>query len=122
MAYIDGFVVPVLPGQRDAYVEMARNAADIFREHGAIRVVECLSDDVPHGKVTDFYRAVAAKEEETIAFSWIVWPSKEARDAGMAKVMADDRMNPKDAMPFDLQRIIFGGFVVAVDTDEGEGQ
>ena len=121
MAYIDGFVVPVLPGQREAYVAMARNAADIFREHGAIRVVECLSDDVPHGKVTDFYRAVAAKEDETIAFSWIVWPSKEARDAGMAKVMADDRM-PKDAMPFDMQRIIFGGFTVALDTDEGEGR
>jgi uncharacterized protein YbaA (DUF1428 family) len=121
MAYVDGFVVPVLPGQREAYVQMARNAAAIFREHGATRVVECLSDDVPHGKVTDFYRAVAAEEGETIAFSWIAWPSKEARDAGMAKVMADQRM---DAMkpPFDMQRIIFGGFVVALDTDEGEGQ
>ena len=116
MAYIDGFVIPVLPGQRDAYVEMARNAAGIFIEHGAIRVVESLSDDVPHGKVTDFYRSVAAKDDESIAFSWIVWPSKDARDAGMAKVMADDRMGPKDSMPFDMKRMIFGGFEMVLDT------
>jgi len=117
MAYIDGFVVPVLPGKREAYVEMARDAAKIFQEHGALRVVETLSDDVPHGKVTDFYRAVAAEEGETVAFSWIVWPSKAARDAGMAKVMADERMKPKGGMPFDMQRIIFGGFDVVLDTD-----
>ena len=117
MAYIDGFVVPVLPGQREAYVTMARNAADIFREHGATRVVECLSDDVPHGKVTDFYRAVAAEEGETIAFSWIVWPSREARDAGMAKVMDDPRMQSLGDMPFDTRRMIFGGFQVVLDTN-----
>lgn len=115
MAYVDGFVAPVLAGKREAYAEMAKAAAKVFLEHGAIQVVECLSDDVPHGKVTDFYRAVAAKEDETINFSWIVWPSKEARDAGMAKVMADERM-PSDDMPFDMQRIIFGGFEVVLDT------
>lgn len=118
MAYIDGFVAPVLPGKRDDYAKMARDAAGIFLEHGAIQVVESLSDDVPHGKVTDFYRAVAAKDDETIAFSWIVWPSKAARDAGMAKVMADDRMPGKD-MPFDMQRIIFGGFDMVLDTNAG---
>jgi uncharacterized protein YbaA (DUF1428 family) len=117
MAYVDGFVAPVLPGKRDAYAEMARDASKIFLEHGATQVVETLSDDVPHGKVTDFYRAVAAKEEETIAFSWIVWPSKAARDAGMAKVMADERMKPNGGMPFDTQRMIFGGFDVVLDTD-----
>lgn len=116
MAYIDGFVAPVLPGKRDAYAQMARDAAKIFLEHGAIQVVESLGDDVPHGKVTDFYRAVAAKDDETVAFSWIVWPSKDARDAGMAKVMADERMKQNKDMPFDMQRIIFGGFEVVLDT------
>ena len=120
MAYIDGFVAPVLPGKREAYAEMAREASKIFLEHGATQVVESLSDDVPHGKVTDFYRAVAAEEEEAVAFSWIVWPSKEARDAGMAKVMADERMKPgAKEMPFDMQRMIFGGFKVVLDTKAG---
>jgi uncharacterized protein YbaA (DUF1428 family) len=116
MTYIDGFVAPVFPGRREGYVEVATSAAPIFLEHGAIQVVETLSDDVPHGKVTDLYRAVAAKDDETIAFSWIVWPSKAARDAGMAKVMADERMKDQD-MPFDMQRMIFGGFEVVLDTN-----
>jgi len=120
MAYIDGFVAPVLPGKREGYVEMVRAAAKIFLEHGALQVVETLSDDVPHGKLTDFYRAVAAKEDEAINFSWIVWPSKEARNEGMAKVMADERMQPGAMeMPFDMQRIIFGGFEVVLDTKAG---
>jgi len=119
MAYIDGFVAPVLPGKREAYAQLAREASKIFLEHGAIQVVESLSDDVPHGKVTDFYRAIAAEENEAIAFSWIVWPSKEARDAGMAKVMADDRMKPGAEMPFDMKRMIFGGYEVVLDTNAG---
>jgi len=116
MAYIDGFVAPVLPGKREAYADLAREAAKVFLDHGAIQVVECLSDDVPHGKVTDFYRAVAASDDETINFSWIVWPSRQARDDGMARVMADPRMQPQGEMPFDMQRIIFGGFEVVLDT------
>jgi len=119
MAYIDGFVAPVLPGKREAYAQLAHEASGIFLEHGATQVVESLSDDVPHGKVTDFYRAVAAEEDEAIAFSWIVWPSKEARDAGMAKVMADDRMKPGAEMPFDTKRMIFGGFDMVLDTNAG---
>lgn len=119
MAYIDGFVIPILPGKREAYLALARTASGIFVEHGATQVVETLSDDVPHGKMTDFYRAVAAEEGETIVFSWIVWPSKDARNAGMAKVMADDRMKPDDDMPFDMKRMIFGGFEIVVDTKAG---
>lgn len=116
MAYIDGFVAPVLPGKRDAYIEMARRAAAVFLDHGATQVVECLSDDVPHGKLTDFYRAVAARDDEIINFSWIIWSSKQARDDGMAKVMTDPRMSSRDDMPFDMQRMIFGGFEVILDT------
>jgi uncharacterized protein YbaA (DUF1428 family) len=116
MAYIDGFVVPILPGKRDAYRETAAVAAAIFLDHGALQVVESVGDDVPHGKVTDFYRAVAAEEGELVNFSWIVWPSKDARNAGMAKVMADERMKNLGEMPFDTKRMIFGGFEVILDT------
>jgi uncharacterized protein YbaA (DUF1428 family) len=110
MAYIDGFVIPVPNDKREAYRELATEAAPIFKEHGALEIVECWGDDVPHGKVTDFYRAVDAKEGETIVFSWIVWPSREARDAGNKKVMEDSRMQPGPDVPFDMQRLIFGGF------------
>ncbi|WP_116091158.1 DUF1428 domain-containing protein [Sphingomonas crusticola] len=122
MAYIDGFVVPILPGKRDAYRETAMAAAPIFLEHGALQVVESIGDDVPHGKVTDFYRAVSAEEGELVNFSWILWPSKATRNAGMAKVMADDRMKNLGEMPFDMKRMIFGGFEVILDTALAEGE
>jgi uncharacterized protein YbaA (DUF1428 family) len=118
MAYIDGFVIPVAPGKKDAYRALAKEAAAIFIEHGALRLVECWGDDVPHGKVTDFYRAVDAQEGEGLVFSWIVWPSREARDEGSAKVMADLRMQPGPEMPFDMKRLIFGGFEVLLDTGD----
>jgi uncharacterized protein YbaA (DUF1428 family) len=118
MAYIDGFVIPVAPGKKGAYRAMAAEAGKLFLEHGAQRVVECWGDDVPHGKVTDFYRAVDAQEGEGLVFSWLVWPSKEARDEGNAKMMADPRMQPSPDMPFDLKRMIFGGFEVILDSGD----
>ena len=115
--YVDGFIVPVLPGKRDAYRAMAAKAAPIFREHGATRVVEAMADDVPTGKVTDFYRAVKAEEGEVIVFSFVEWPDKAARDEGWKKVMADHRMQPgHNAMPFDGKRMIYGGFAPILDT------
>lgn len=117
MTYVDGFVIPVPAGGKDAYLKMARMAAPIFREHGALQVVECWGDDLPVGKTTDFRTAVKAEEGETVVFSWITWPSKEARDAGNAKVMADPRMQPdEDGMPFDGKRLIMGGFTAILDT------
>ena len=114
--YIDGFVAPVPEGNRDAYLAMAEKAAGIFREHGALRVVEGWGDDVPEGKVTDFFRAVKAEPGERIVFSWVEWPSKEARVAGWEKVMADERMKPDhDNMPFDGMRMFWGGFAPIVD-------
>ena len=118
MAYVDGFVIPVPPGKKDAYREMAAESAKLFLEHGAQRLVECWGDDVPHGKVTDFYGAVDAQEGEGIVFAWLVWPSKEARDEGMAKMREDERMQPSPDMPLDLKRMIFGGFEVIVDAGE----
>lgn len=115
MTYIDGFVAPVPAGNKDAYYAVAAKAAPIFQEYGAIRVVECWNDDVPVGKVNDFRTAVIAEEGEHVVFSWIEWPSKEVRDAGMAKVMADERMSSGE-MPFVGARMIYGGFSILLDT------
>ena len=111
MAYVDGFVIPVPKDKLDAYKSLARLCNDVWREHGAIDYVETIGDDVPYGTLTSFPRAVQAKDDEVIAFSWIIYDSRAARDACMAKVMADPRM--KDVMtnqPFDGKRMIFGGF------------
>jgi len=117
MSYVDGFVIPVPPGKKEAYREMAAKAAPIFREYGALQIVEAWEDDVPDGRVTDFRRAVQAQAGESIVFSWIIWPSREARDEGNKRAMADPRMQPSGAdMPFDMKRMIFGGFKPIVQT------
>ena len=116
MDYIDGFVAAVPNANKEAYITHASEAAQIFKEHGAIRLVECWGDDVPTGKITSFPMAVQCKDDETVIFSWIVWPSKEARDVGMEKVMKDPRMDMEaNPMPFDGSRVIFGGFQKIVD-------
>ena len=114
--YIDGFILPILPGKKEAYRAMAQKAAPIFLEHGATRVVEAFEDDVSDGKVTDYRRAVKAQEGEKIVYSFIEWPNKETRDAGWAKVMADERMQPEKDMPFDGQRMFWGGFAPLIDS------
>jgi uncharacterized protein YbaA (DUF1428 family) len=114
--YVDGFVVPVPDGNREAYRAMAAKAAPIFQEYGATRVVEAWGDDVPDGKVTDYKRATKAEEGENVVYSFIEWPSKEARNAGWEKVMKDERMKPDhDNMPFDGKRMFWGGFSPIVD-------
>jgi uncharacterized protein YbaA (DUF1428 family) len=120
MNYVDGFVAPVKGGNEDAYRAMAAKAAPVFLEHGATRVVEAIGDDLMRGKVTDFYRAVKAEEDETIVFSWIEWPSKAARVAGWEKVMADPRMKPDGDMPFDGKRMFWGGFSILLDSQAPE--
>jgi uncharacterized protein YbaA (DUF1428 family) len=115
-SYSDGFVVPVPEAKRDAYRELAAKMAKVFREHGATRVVEAIADDVSHGKVTDFYRAVKAEDGETIVFSFIEWPDKATRDAAWAKIMADESMKPEGDMPFSGQRMFWGGFDNILDS------
>jgi uncharacterized protein YbaA (DUF1428 family) len=110
MAYIDGFVIAAPIANKQKFIDFAKEFDPIFLEYGATRVVECWADDVPHGKQTDFYRAVAAKDDEAVLFSWIEWPDKATRDAGMKKVMDDPRMDPNNPMPFDGARMIYGGF------------
>jgi uncharacterized protein YbaA (DUF1428 family) len=111
MPYVDGFVVAVPKRNIEAYKELARKAGEVWKEHGALAYVECLGDDVPYGELTSFPRAVQATEDEIVAFSWIVYESRQLRDAVNAKVMADPRL--KDSMtnmPFDGKRMIYGGF------------
>src|SRR5215218_9357030 len=117
MSYIDGFVIPVPPGKKDEYRAMAAMAAPIIMEHGATRIVECWGNDVPDGKVTDFKRAVNAEPGENVVFSWIVWPSKDARDAANKKIMEDPDMRPGPEMPFDGKRMIHGGFELLLDIE-----
>ena len=117
MTYVEGFIVAVPTANRDAYRRHAANAVPLFNEFGARRLVEAWASDVPEGKVTDFRKAVQAKEEESVVFSWFEYPSKEARDAANQKMMSDPRMKEMGAsMPFDGKRMIFGGFAAMVET------
>lgn len=114
--YVDGFVIPVPKANREAYRKIAAIAAPIFKEHGALKGVECWGDDIPPGKVTSFPMAVKCNDDETVVFSWIVWPSKAARDEGNAKAMADPRMQEGGMdCPFDGNRMILGGFEVLLE-------
>ena len=116
MTYVDGFLVAVPTAKRETYRKHAEEAAAVFKEHGALKLVECWGDDVPEGKVTSFPLAVQRKEDETVVFSWILWPDRQTRDAGMKKVMEDPRMKPQmESMPFDGKRMIYGGFEMIVD-------
>ncbi|HEX2764264.1 MAG TPA: DUF1428 domain-containing protein [Allosphingosinicella sp.] len=121
--YVDGFVAPVPAGKLDAYRAMAKKGSAVFIEHGAIRVVESLGDDLRQGKVTDYARAVKREQEgEDIVFSWIEWPDKDTRVEGWNKAMADPRMQPDPAgMPFDGKRMFWGGFEVLLDSAAGIG-
>jgi uncharacterized protein YbaA (DUF1428 family) len=81
-----------------------------------LKVVECWGDDVPDGKITSFPMAVKRQVDETVVFSWIIWPSREVRDQVMEKVMANPRLQPDtNPMPFDAKRLIYGGFEMIVE-------
>jgi uncharacterized protein YbaA (DUF1428 family) len=116
MNYVDGFVAAVPNANREKYREHAEKAAAVFKEYGALNVVECWGDDVPEGKVTSFPMAVKREADETVVFSWITWPSRQARDEAWKKVMADPRLQPEaNPMPFDGKRLIYGGFETIVE-------
>jgi uncharacterized protein YbaA (DUF1428 family) len=114
MAYIDGYLIPVPDKNRDAYIALAEQAAAIFKKHGATQVVEAWGDDVPEGQHTSFPMAVKREEGETVVFSWVMWPSKAVRDAGM-KAFMDEMQPTPESMPFDGKRMIFGGFQAIVE-------
>lgn len=124
MSYIDGFVLAVPTANKQKFLEHAKLGDSVFMDMGALRVVECWGDEVPKGKLTDFFKAVDAKEDETVVFSWIEWPDKQTRDAAYAKMSewmknpekTDPRMDPeKNPMPFDGKRLILGSFMPLVE-------
>jgi uncharacterized protein YbaA (DUF1428 family) len=120
MSYIDGYVIAVPKASKQKFIEHAKKGDSAFIEHGATRVLECWGDDVKDGNLTDFRRAVQAKEDEVVVFSWIEWPDKTTRDTAMEKVMKDPRLNPQaNPMPFDGKRMIFGGFAPVVELGKG---
>lgn len=114
--YVSGFIAPVAHDKKDAYLEMTKRQAEIFREYGAVRLVQAWGDDVPEGEVTDFRRAVKAEPDETVVFAFIEWPSKQVNDEAWEKIMKDERMQPSGDVPFDGKRLFWGGFDVIVDT------
>lgn len=116
MLYVDGFVAAVPQANKEAYQDQAKLVGALLKEHGATSMLECWEDDVPEGKVTSFPMAVKRQEGEAVVFSWITWPSKAVREAGMAKAMEDPRMQDSmNSMPFDGKRLIYGGFTTLVE-------
>jgi uncharacterized protein YbaA (DUF1428 family) len=111
MPYVDGFVLAVPKANLEAYKDLARTAGAVWKEYGALSYTECVADDAPDGEITSFPRSVQAKDDEVVVFSWITYESRAQRDEINAKVMTDPRLkcDPSD-MPFDAQRMIFGGF------------
>ncbi len=116
MSYIDGFVVPVPKSELEAYKAFAREAEQIWREHGALDYREWVADDVKPGTLTSFPQSVQLKDDEVVVFSWISYASRAQRNAVNDKVMKDPRMQ-KDAStwPFDGKRMIYGGFAPLLD-------
>lgn len=113
MHYVDGFVAAVKAADKETYRAYCRQVGGLFRQYGALEVVDTWGDDVPEGKLTSFTLAVKRADDERVVFGWVTWPSKAARDEAWKKVMADPRMQPgATPMPFDGQRMIFGGFEV----------
>ena len=119
MSYLDGFVLPLRDEKESDYRQMAEKFAAKARELGALGVMEALGDGLEHGHTTDFFRAVQAVDGENVVFSFILWPSKEARDTAWEKIMADPEMQPQGEMPFDGKRMFWGGFRPIVNTLEG---
>ena len=116
MGYVDGCLIAVPAGNKDAFRAMAAKQAEALKEYGATRVVDAWADEVPDGKVTDYKGAVKATSDEKVVYAWIEWPSKDVRDEGWKKLMADPRMHPSNGeMPFDGKRMIFGGFAPILD-------
>lgn len=118
MSYVQGFVIPVPKANKEAYIKVAQASGAIFKEYGAVRIVESWSETTPDGKVTDFKKAVKATDEEAIVFSWIEWPDKATCDAAEEKMVKDSRFEAMGEMPFDGKRMIYAGFEPIFTTDQ----
>lgn len=116
MAYLDFFALPLPKGNEDGYREMAKVFAAVMQEHGLLRYCEGFADDVPHGQVTDYYRAVAAEDGETVVAAFAVWPDKATRDRAWTEGMKDPRFQAFETQKlFDGKRMFWGGFVPLIE-------
>ena len=118
MTYVNGFLLAVPNANKAAYTEMAETASRVFRDKGATSVMETWGADVPDGKVTSFPMAVKLEADESVVFSWIVWPDKATAEAGMAasmKQLEDIMGSDMSNMPFDGMRMMWGGFEAIVE-------
>lgn len=117
MAYVDGYVLPVAKKHLATYRRLATIAGKVWREHGALEYRECAGDDLAVKMLTPFPRALKTKRGETVVFAWIVFKSRAQRDRVNAKVMKDPRIAEAmrgAPMPFDMKRMLYGGFKVLV--------
>ncbi|HET9465361.1 MAG TPA: DUF1428 domain-containing protein [Gemmatimonadales bacterium] len=118
MRYVDGFLLPLPKKNLELYRRIAQKAGKIWREHGALEYRECVGEDIKPKMGVPFPRTVRLKPRETVVFSWIVFKSRSHRDRVNAKVMKDPRMArmmDDGPMPFDIKRMVYGGFEVLVD-------
>ncbi|HCS18640.1 DUF1428 domain-containing protein [Qipengyuania flava] len=118
--YIQGFVVPVLPGKKEAYLAVAKDAGEMFRRYGALEIVEAFEDDIKPGTHTDFRKAVQAEDGEHIVFSWVIWPDKATCEEAASQMEADGQMEMPAEMPFAGPRLIYGGFTPIYTLGRGE--
>lgn len=116
--YVDGFLMPLPKDHIDRYRETAELAGHIWKEHGALAYWECIGDDLDVKDIVPFRQAAGAGPDETVVFSWIVFPSRAERDRINAAVLADPRMEPlmkpQTPLPFDCKRMAYGGFQTLV--------
>lgn len=111
MSYIDAFLAAVPTANKQAYTAHVARTAATFKKHGALSYSENWGDDVPAGKLTSMGKAVLAKDDETVVIGWVIWPSKEHRNAVREELMNELHVAlADDPMPFDGARLIFGGF------------
>jgi uncharacterized protein YbaA (DUF1428 family) len=113
--YVDGFVLPVPKRNIAAYRRMAQTAGKVWRDHGALDYKECIGDDLKIKMGMPFPRGIRSKTGETIVFAYIVYKSRAHRDSVNAKVMKDPPLKMPKSMPFDVKRMLYGGFKVIVD-------
>lgn len=117
MPYVDGFIVPILRKDLQAYRRMAKKAGKVWKDHGALEFRESVGDDLDVKMGLPFPRGIRLKRGETAMFSWITYKSRAHRDRVNSKVMNDPRMTNMDpkSMPFDIKRMLYGGFKTVVD-------
>jgi uncharacterized protein YbaA (DUF1428 family) len=109
--YVNGYLLPIPEGNKDAYREMAEKWWDIAKDYGALEHVEAWEADVPDGEQTDFRRAVQLADGEKVMFSWVIWPDKATAEASEEKMTADPRFGELGETPlFDGKRMIYGSF------------